>query len=68
LRTLYRADRFLLPLASDRNTEGPARSADERALQLCEQAARRGEEVLDISLAELLRLGDVNGATAAAGP
>jgi membrane protein len=68
LRTLYRADRFLLPLASDRNTEEPARSADERALQLCEQAARRGEEVFDISLAELLRLGDVNGATAAAGP
>jgi membrane protein len=68
LRTLYRADAFLLPLATGRNTDLPALTAGERALQLCEQAARQGEEVLDISLAELLRRAEAKAGEAAAGP
>lgn len=68
LRTLYRSDAFLLPLASGRSTELPGLSADERVQQLCELAARRGEEVLDISLAELLRRGEAKANPAANGP
>jgi len=68
VRTLYRGDAFLLPLADNKHTHVPATTLDARINQLCENAAQAAERCFDQALAELFRKSGAKALEAATTP